>query len=89
FERLVEECDEELKGRKNPYPKVRLYDVVEKAWAGFESLPTAETLVLHLSSGGRAAETSIDGTLAEKPGLASADYLVHDPWRPAPSVGLH
>ena len=33
--------------------------------------------------------TSVDGTLAEKPGFWSSDYLVHDPWRPAPSVGLH
>ncbi|MBP1860333.1 CocE/NonD family hydrolase [Rhizobium herbae] len=81
--------DEVLKGRENPYPKIRLYDVGKKAWAGFETLPTAETLVLHLTSGGRAATTSIDGTLAEKQGPASADYLVHDPWRPAPSVGLH
>ncbi|MBY5312774.1 CocE/NonD family hydrolase [Rhizobium leguminosarum] len=86
---IVAFFDEALKGRENPYPKVRLYDVVKRAWAGFESLATAETLVLHLSSGGRAAATSIDGTLAEKPELASADYLVHDPWRPAPSVGLH
>jgi putative CocE/NonD family hydrolase len=81
--------DEALKGCENPYPKIRLFDVVKKTWAGFESLPTAETLVLHLASDGRAAATSIDGTLAEEPGLASADYLVHDPWRPTPSVGLH
>jgi len=81
--------DEVLKGRENPYPKIRLYDVGKRAWAGFATLPTAETLVLHLTSGGRAAATSIDGMLAEKQGPASADYLVHDPWRPAPSVGLH
>jgi putative CocE/NonD family hydrolase len=86
---IVAFFDEALKGHDNPYPKVRLYDVVKKTWTGFESLPTAETLVLHLASGGRAAATSIDGTLTEKPALASADYLVHDPWRPAPSVGLH
>jgi putative CocE/NonD family hydrolase len=81
--------DEVLKGRETPYPNVRLYDVGKKAWAGFENLPTAKTWVLHLTSGGRAAATTIDGTLAEKLGLASIDYLVHDPWRPAPSVGLH
>lgn len=81
--------DEALKGRENPYPTVRLYDVVKKAWAGFERLPTAEARVLYLSSGGRAAATSVDGMLSETPGPASTDYLVHDPWRPAPSVGLH
>ncbi|WFR99204.1 CocE/NonD family hydrolase [Rhizobium tumorigenes] len=81
--------DESLKGRENPYAKVRLYDVFKKRWAGFETLPTAETLVLHLASDGRASATSIDGTLAEKPAIGGTDYLVHDPWRPAPSVGLH
>lgn len=86
---IVAFFDEVLKGRENPYPKIRLYDVGKKAWTGFENLPKTETLVLHLTSGGRAATTSIDGTLAEKPRLPSADYLVHDPWRPAPSVGLH
>ncbi|MGO8359502.1 hypothetical protein ACC798_36465, partial [Rhizobium ruizarguesonis] len=61
---IVEFFDEALKGHADPYPKVRLYDVVKWAWAGFERLPTAEMLVLHLSAGGRAAATSIEGTLA-------------------------
>ena len=86
---IVAFFDEALKGRENPSPKIRLFDVVKQTWAGFESLPRSEMRVLHLASGGRAATTSIDGTLAETPGVTRADRLVHDPWRPAPSVGLH
>ncbi|MGV1868111.1 MULTISPECIES: CocE/NonD family hydrolase [unclassified Rhizobium] len=81
--------DEVLKGRENTEPKIKLYDVFNKAWAGFERLPDAQTLVLHLASDGRAAPTSTDGSLVEAPGHSVIDHLVHDPWRPAPSVGLH
>jgi putative CocE/NonD family hydrolase len=86
---IVAFFDEVLKGRENRYPKIRLFDVGRKAWVGFENLPRTDELLLHLKSSGRAAPTSVDGKLDDKAGSWSSDYLVHDPWRPAPSVGLH
>ena len=46
-------------------------------------------MVLYLGGGGRAGATMTDGTLSDEPGPAGADTLVHDPWRPAPTLGGH
>jgi putative CocE/NonD family hydrolase len=58
-----------------------------KAWRQHQALPD-DTWALFLGGTGRAAMDVEDGTL----GLRSnpeddVEYIVHDPWRPAPTVG--
>ncbi len=86
---IVAFFDEVLKGRENPFPKIRLYDVSKKRWTGFDDLPATENMTLYLTSNGRATQSGTDGALVSEPAPSSADYLVHDPWRPAPILGGH
>jgi len=68
--------------------RVHLFDLGTRAWRVFPAWPEGPRQVLHLGGSGLAAAATDDGTLAESPGAAGADYLVHDPWRPAPAFGL-
>jgi putative CocE/NonD family hydrolase len=67
---------------------LELFDVGARVWREFTVWP-AETRALYLASGGLAAPTVTDGVLQETIGNASADQVVHDPWRPVPSFGGH
>ena len=78
-----------LKGEGAPPPPVRLYDMVRQVWRTFSAMPDPELMPVFLASGGLAATTSSDGRLAMEPGEGDADWLVHDPFRPAPLVGGH
>ncbi len=78
-----------LKGRDEPRPAVRLFDLGTKSYSGFDRLPDTNGLTLHLASTGRAAPSSVDGLLVAEAPAPGLDRIVHDPWRPAPSVGLH
>ncbi|WP_375462903.1 CocE/NonD family hydrolase [uncultured Methylobacterium sp.] len=78
--------DHVLKGRGEPGPAVRLFDVGLRAWVDFPAWPDPEPGALHLASEGLAA-TASRGRLAPEPGPPGADHLVHDPWRPAPILG--
>ena len=67
--------------------RIELFDLGLKAWRQPKALP-ADTRALLLGGTGRAAMDIEDGTL----GLRSnpeddVEYIVHDPWRPAPTVG--
>lgn len=86
---IVAFFDEVLKGRDNSRAPVHLFDPGRNAWKSFGSWPAAEEDTLHLGSTGRAAPTVSDGLLRPVPATGSIDRLVHDPWRPAPAVGLH
>lgn len=80
-----------LKGKardREPDP-VRLFDLGAKVWRGFRSWPEAPVR-WGLSSGGKAAIDTRDGRLDRgkpAPSACQTDRLVHDPWRPAPTVG--
>lgn len=78
-----------LKGHENPIAPVRLYDCGIKTWRNFSALPETQKTSLFLGSSGRASPTSEDGVLLSEPCQAATDYIVHDPWRPAPACGLH
>jgi putative CocE/NonD family hydrolase len=65
-----------------------LFDVTERCWRQFPSWP-AELRSLYLSSSGLAAPTVTDGTLQDTLGDPAEDMVVHDPWRPVPSLGGH
>ncbi|MDQ0456841.1 CocE/NonD family hydrolase [Rhizobium paknamense] len=81
--------DEVLKGRELAQSPVRLYDAGKAGWRDFPTPPAVETVTLFPGSNGRAATTSHDGWLMPEPQQACTDFLVHDPWRPAPAHGLH
>jgi putative CocE/NonD family hydrolase len=65
---------------------VRLFDMGAKTWTTMTNWPSGQT-VLYLGSTGQASIHSADGTLRSSPGQLADDYLVHDPWRPAPVTG--
>jgi uncharacterized protein len=68
-------------------PPVRLFDIGENAWRDFSSWP-GKFAAFPLSGSGRASVDESDGKLGfEPPSREGADFLVHDPWRPVPSVG--
>ena len=83
---IVAFFDHHLKGRDDAAAPVRLFDAGAGLWRDFDAWPQARETTLHLVSSGRAAASTEDGALAPAPGPL-LDYLVHDPWRPAPSVG--
>lgn len=66
---------------------ITLFDVGARTWHSFGEWPETHALDLFLRSGGLAAATSTDGALRPAPGAPGSDTLVHDPWRPVPSLG--
>ena len=82
--------DHWLKGEDTGVPSehpVRLFDVGENAWREFSSWP-GKPASFFLDGSGRASIDEIDGKLGlELPSRATADFVVHDPWRPVPAVG--
>lgn len=71
-------------------PPVRLFDLTRRCWRLFDAWPDPAPRVLHLSGDGLAAVRQDGGRLDPAPPAAlHHERFVHDPWRPAPSVGLH
>jgi putative CocE/NonD family hydrolase len=70
--------------------RVRLFDLRRQGWAVFDAWPEGEALTLHPGGDGRATTRAEDGTLSPDPGGDGMwQRIVHDPWRPVPSFGLH
>ena len=66
---------------------VMLFDMGNTSWVELPMWPR-QTMRFYLASGGRAALDERDGVLGfEPPPQDALDYLVHDPWRPAPTAG--
>lgn len=66
---------------------VRLFDLGANAWSDLPAWPQ-HAVRYALASSGRAAIDERAGRLAlESGGGDPIDYVVHDPWRPAPSIG--
>ena len=86
---IVAFFDHRLKGIGPSGPAYRFFDLGSGQWRDFETLPPPLTGSFFLTSAGRAAATTEDGGLAAEPTTEGSDFLVHDPWRPAPCVGLH
>ena len=80
-----------LKGRRDngvgDEAPIRLFDMGENAWRDLEEWPEARR-ALHLMGSGRASIDIEDGRLQPEPAAGNVtEYLVHDPWRPAPVTG--
>lgn len=69
-----------------PLPPLSLFDMGTCEWRTGDAWPD-KRLALHLGGEGLASIDGTRGTLAPAPGEAGIEYLVHDPWRPAPSAG--
>ncbi|HEY8580978.1 MAG TPA: CocE/NonD family hydrolase [Beijerinckiaceae bacterium] len=83
--------DAMLKGAADAFadaPRVRLFDVGAKTWRAYDAWPEAAPMRLALAGDGRASIDAGAGRLlltGEAP--TGEEFLVHDPWRPAPSIG--
>jgi putative CocE/NonD family hydrolase len=68
-------------------PALRLFDMGSREWREFSAWPeTAEPLFL--TATGRASIDETDGRLSRTvPEREGCDFIVHDPWRPAPAIG--
>lgn len=84
--------DRTLKGQENEAfdaPPVRLFDLVAKKWRAFPGWPSDNAQQWYMASKGLSA-TTYSGVLSRhKPAAPARDRFVHDPWRPAPSLGGH
>ena len=68
-------------------PAVALFEMGRNAWCRFAAYPENGT-VFHLVGDGRASVDDGAGVLAAMaPAADGIEWLVHDPWRPAPAVG--
>jgi putative CocE/NonD family hydrolase len=68
-------------------PRMSLFQMGGDGWLEREHWPKAERL-FHLAGSGRASIDQMDGRLEDDASPESGfEYLVHDPWRPAPTVG--
>jgi uncharacterized protein len=83
FDRFLKDRDNGIERE----PPVHLFDTGAKTWRRFAAWPEPAPQAWHITSGGLAAASSVNGRLAREPQGASVDTLVHDPWRPAPSLG--
>jgi len=82
--------DHWLKGKSNGVMSeapIRLFDLGAHAWRDHAEWPR-QSITFALSGTGKAAIDVSDGKLtSEAAAAAGIDYVVHDPWRPAPAVG--
>ena len=61
-----------------------------EGWLQFDRWPDAPSRALYLSTDGLAGMTETSGRLDDAPGADGAvDVIVHDPWRPVPTMGGH
>ena len=81
--------DRHLKGQGGRAPPFTLFDLGTRAWRNHRAWPGASQTPCFLTSHGLAAATSTDGGLRPDSALPGSDIWVHDPWRPAPSLGGH
>jgi putative CocE/NonD family hydrolase len=82
--------DRYLKGSVDAFeePKVRLFDLGARDWLDFDDLPQSP-IRFALSGSGRSTIDASDGRLLTDGETApvNVEFIVHDPWRPAPAVG--
>jgi putative CocE/NonD family hydrolase len=71
-------------------PAVRLFEMGAGSWRTVDRWPDPPGHALYLASDGLAAIAESSGLLTEARGAQTiGDVIVHDPWRPVPTVGGH
>ncbi|MEA5452851.1 CocE/NonD family hydrolase [Leptolyngbya sp. CCNP1308] len=92
FDRFLKDFPAETEA-KSP---IQLFVMGENRWQGRDRWPTHPSQPLYLSSSGLAGMRGDDGVLSphlfqlqEQPASPTEDVIVHDPWRPVPSLGGH
>ncbi|MDB5395660.1 MAG: family X-Pro dipeptidyl-peptidase [Rhodospirillales bacterium] len=65
---------------------VTLFDMGSREWRQFDHWPSHQDH-LFLGGGGHAALDIREGCLTPQLGAGGADRIVHDPWRPVPTIG--
>lgn len=81
--------DRVLKGRGETAARapIELFDMGSRRWRAFEQMACG-SLELSLAGHGRASIDTRDGSLRGQPAAhPGTEFVVHDPWRPAPVVG--
>jgi hypothetical protein len=74
-------------------PPVCLYEMGSNRWRYFDRVPCGKQQYVYLQSNGLASIREDAGKLVtklkKKQNLKARDTLVHDPWRPVPTLGGH
>ncbi|BAZ14753.1 peptidase S15 [Calothrix sp. NIES-4071] len=85
--------DQYLKGQDTGLlnlPSVWLFEMGSNIWQNFSKFPSSQNKSYFLSSNGLASIQEDDGRLIEnQESETQNDIIVHDPWRPVPSLGGH
>ncbi len=92
FDRFLKDSSSET-GAKSP---IQLFVMGVNQWQGRDRWPANPGQPFYLSSSGLAGMRSDDGVLSphlfqlpRQPASPTEDVIVHDPWRPVPSLGGH
>jgi putative CocE/NonD family hydrolase len=71
-------------------PPIRLFEMGGSGWLALDRWPDPPGRALYLASSGLAGMVESSGTLGDEPDADIVeDVIVHDPWRPVPTVGGH
>lgn len=68
---------------------VRLFDLIANTWREFDAWPSPGRHAFYTSGDGLASTTRSGLLSGQMPARATCDVIVHDPWRPTPSLGGH
>jgi putative CocE/NonD family hydrolase len=85
FDRFLKDIDNDVERAK----PVKLFDLIEKTWREFDAWPKPRPRRFYTSSNGLAATTPSGVLREDAPPQTIRDTIVHDPWRPVPSLGGH
>ncbi|WOD38068.1 CocE/NonD family hydrolase [Nodosilinea sp. E11] len=94
FDRFLKDRPPETTPEITLEPPIQLFIMGENRWQGRDRWPTGPGQPFYLSSTGLAGLRQADGILSSTLPQAQAnpapqDTIVHDPWRPVPSLGGH
>lgn len=82
FDRVLKGSPHEVEHRR-----IELFDMGLKTWRQYQEFP-GKTQALFLGGTGRTSMDTQDGALGPQRGQEDdVEHIVHDPWRPAPTVG--
>jgi len=89
------ETETETETETAPEPPIHLFVMGVNQWQGCDRWPTGSGQTLYITSTGLAGLRQTDGILGPSPKVSDdapspgTDVIVHDPWRPVPSLGGH